>query len=291
MEEQRSKEWFQKRKGKITGSAVGAILGLNPYTKKEDVLRRMVREYHGYPSEFTGNIATDYGTNNESNAIGSFELNYDLSVTETGFHVHPVYDWLGASPDGLVGDSSIIEIKCPFSRRKDALFKSIDEQPHYYAQVQIELYCTERKSAFFLQWSPYGYKLEMVDIDEKWIDENVPKLYDFYELFLSELDNPEHLTDLSNEKTQEIDNDESKELITMFLSFNEELKRIRDAVDHCREKIIELANGKKSIISGVSVTPSIRKGTINYKKIVEENLTDIDLSKYQSKSTTTWTIK
>jgi len=60
--EQRSNEWFAARKGRITGSAVGAILGLNPWAGRNDVMRRMVREYHNQPSEFTGNSATQWGS-------------------------------------------------------------------------------------------------------------------------------------------------------------------------------------------------------------------------------------
>ena len=59
--EQRTPEWFKQRKGKITGSVAGAALGLNPYMTPMQLIRRMVREYHGLESEFTGNIATEYG--------------------------------------------------------------------------------------------------------------------------------------------------------------------------------------------------------------------------------------
>lgn len=45
--EQRSEEWFEARKNRITASAVGAILGNAPYATRDDVMRRMVREYHG----------------------------------------------------------------------------------------------------------------------------------------------------------------------------------------------------------------------------------------------------
>ena len=63
--EQRSEEWFNIRKGRVTGSAVGAILGIAPFAKQADILRRMVRDWHKAPSEFVGNIATQWGTMNE----------------------------------------------------------------------------------------------------------------------------------------------------------------------------------------------------------------------------------
>ena len=62
---QRSTEWHEQRKGRVTGSISGAILGLNPFMSPEQALRRMVRDYHNVESEFTGNIATEYGSLNE----------------------------------------------------------------------------------------------------------------------------------------------------------------------------------------------------------------------------------
>ena len=67
--EQRSEEWFKARKGKLTGSNIGAALGVNPWKTPEDLIRQMVREYHGAESEFTGNIATEHGTLHEPLAI------------------------------------------------------------------------------------------------------------------------------------------------------------------------------------------------------------------------------
>jgi len=56
--EQRSPQWFKAREGRVTGSSVGAILGLSPFMAPDDVMRRMVREYHGAEAEFQGNSAT-----------------------------------------------------------------------------------------------------------------------------------------------------------------------------------------------------------------------------------------
>jgi predicted phage-related endonuclease len=71
--EQRSQEWFDARKGRITGSVVGAILGLDPNCTRDEAMRRMVRAYHGAPSEFKGNIATQWGITHEDEAREAFE--------------------------------------------------------------------------------------------------------------------------------------------------------------------------------------------------------------------------
>ena len=44
---QRSQQWHEARKSKITGSVSGAILGLNPYMTPKAVMRRLVRDFHG----------------------------------------------------------------------------------------------------------------------------------------------------------------------------------------------------------------------------------------------------
>ena len=166
--EQRSTEWFNARKGRITGSMVGAVLGVNPWSTPDDAMRTMVRSYFGADSEFTGNIATEYGVTNEPNATKDFEMTTGLNVEEVGFIVHVEHDWLGASPDGFISDDAVIEIKCPFGKRHDVDpdFKSAIDQPHYYAQTQIEMYCSQRTKCYFYQWSPYADNLEEYELDQ-----------------------------------------------------------------------------------------------------------------------------
>jgi len=153
MIEQRSPAWFQQRKGRVTGSNVAAILGDDPYRTADDVLRAMVRDYHGVESEFPDNPAMAWGRANEATAIGLFELETGLTVEKCGFF--PYEDWLGASPDGLIGYDIIFEIKCPYGiRNKPApvLFKTL-AQTHYVGQTQIEMLATGRTKAYFAQWT------------------------------------------------------------------------------------------------------------------------------------------
>ena len=135
--EQLSQEWFDARKGRVTGSQIGAILGVNPWSSTKDAMRSILGQ-----STFTGNVATEYGSRNEENAVFDFELETGITIKECGFIVHPEYDWLGASPDGLIGADAIAEIKCPFGLRENPNpeFKSLAHMPHYYAQVQYECF-------------------------------------------------------------------------------------------------------------------------------------------------------
>lgn len=283
MIKQRSEEWFKQRVGRITGSRVGAILGMNPWKTAGDTMREMVREHHGAESEFTGNIATEYGTKFEEYAIADLEMEYGIEVQETGFHIKSGADWLGASPDGLVNDDAAAEIKCPFGAKDTGIFKSIFEQPHYHAQTQIEMYCTERTKCYFYQWSQKATKLEIVDYSQAWIDENLPKLKAFHEQYLKEIKTPEkHLMDLVK----------TREAVELARSYNETKQEIAELVEKQNElksKLIQIADGKKSNISGILVYESERKGSVDYKKIPE--LKGVDLEPFRKKSTTFWTVK
>lgn len=140
--EQRSLAWFEARAGRITASVVGAILGNAPYATRDDIMRRLVRAYHGAPEEFEGNIATEYGTRNEAGALTEYIMETGNEVEQIGFVNYE--HWAGCSPDGLIGEDGGLEIKCPFGLRKDEVpaFKPLKEQRHYYDQIQFSLWVT-----------------------------------------------------------------------------------------------------------------------------------------------------
>lgn len=188
--EQRSEEWFNIRKGRVTGSAVGAILGIAPFANQADILRRMVRDWHKAPSEFTGNIATNWGVQNEAGALLEYEMVTGNTVEPCAFYQYE--HWLGASPDGLVGDRGLVEIKCPFGIRykRPPVFKTAAMQTHYYAQMQIQLFATDRDWCDFYQWTPYGDALERINRDESFLATVLPVLRNFYEKYLIERELP-----------------------------------------------------------------------------------------------------
>ena len=288
--EQRTPEWFAQRKGKITGSVAGAALGLNPYMTASQLIRRMVREAHGLDNEFKGNIATEYGQLNEPMALLGFVNKYGYAVNEVGFYVHPDYSWLGASPDGIfennMGEMCILEIKCPFGLRNDMLpeFKTLAEQPHYYAQVQIEMACTGVNKLYFYQWNQYDDSIEIVTFNKAWFDEAVVKLFAFYELYLHELKNPIHLDDL----VQTIDTDESLKLLQQYDNVCEVLDNATKAKAELLQQIVDLTGGKNSVIHGRKLTQVKRDGSISYAKAIKDLLPDADLTKYKGQPTTFW---
>lgn len=281
---QLSKEWFDARRGLLTGSNVGAALGLNPWKTPEDLIRQMVREHHGADPDFQGNIATGYGHLHEPLAIMDYMWQTGNYVEECGFFVHPEHEWLGASPDGLIDSDGVLEVKCPFSQRdkNPPEFKTLAEQPHYKAQVMVELACTGRSFCHFYQWSPFGDSLERVDYDPLWFADNLPILLAFYHQYINELDNPAHL----EEKHKEINTQHSKLLL-------DEYQRLSDAIDQATERkkevldeLVMLAKGCNALVWGRKLTQVERKGEVNYKAIPE--LKGVDLEQYRKASSKYW---
>lgn len=282
--EQRTPEWFEARKNRITGSKVGAILGLSPWQKPEDVLRAMVREYHGAESEFQGNIATEYGTVNEPNALMAYEFETGKTVKEAGFYTYQ--HWLGASPDGFT-EQGLVEFKCPYGLRNGGTFKTIDEQPYYYAQMQIQMFVIGSlcKECDFGQWSPkLPINIVTVRRDDHWLEEHLPVLFKFYELYLSELENPEHL----EPKRKEVRSLDAEKLC-------EEYFDLKDSIDLAEERqsaiISELelySGGKNANINEYKLTKVSRKGSVSYAKVVKEHCKDVDLKPYTGKPSEYW---
>jgi putative phage-type endonuclease len=287
MDQQRTQVWFEKRKGRVTGSNVGAILGLSPFRTADDVLRAMVRDYHGTESEFTGNPATQWGQAMEAGAIAQFQMEHDLTVVPCGFFPHG--DWLGASPDGLINADALIEVKCPFSLRnaeKPVSFKSITKQPHYYAQIQVELYCTNREICFFYQWAPNGTQWETVAINREWLNENLPTLRFFHHRFLQEIDNPAHLEPLKNRGV--IDTKAAAELLEDYDNLTAQIAAMEKMKAETLADLVELAGGEDAEIHGRKLTLVKKAGAVSYSKAIKELLPDADLEPYRGKPSEYW---
>ncbi len=164
----------QFRKHKITGSQAGANLGLSPWRTREDVMQDWL-----YGSTFEGNAATEYGAFHEEYAIADFCLETMLDVRkDPGFYIMEEDNRYGATPDGLIGDDAVLEVKCPYGLRNDEnpAFKSAAEQPHYYAQMQLEMLCTDRTKCYFYQWNRHATHLEIVELDKTWWLNHKPAL-------------------------------------------------------------------------------------------------------------------
>lgn len=291
---QRTPEWQEQRKLRITGSRVGAILGLSPWQKPKDVMREMVRQYHGAPSEFVGGPHIDHGVNNEHRALLCFMRESGLNVEECGFFAYG--DRMGASPDGLTSDGGVLELKVPYSLRNGGEFKPLAEQPHYAAQVQMEMLAAGRDHAYFAQYiAPKGdplahdyvpeqISIERIEKNPEWIDEVLPALNEFYRQLLVELDNPEHLEPLR----VQVETDEAWSLLEELDVLRHRQKEDKRREGEIIKALAEMAGNKNAEIHGRKLTLVKRQGSISYAKAIKELAPDADLEKWREKPSESW---
>ncbi len=133
---QRSAEWHAHRAGRLTSSIFAAAAGQSRWKSR----KALFKELTGRSPPFTGNMRTRWGNTWEPWAIRNYEAITGRGVTPQGFVLYPKWPWLGASPDGLVGERGMAEIKCPWSRQP------YDSVPDYYMpQLQGQMAIAERE--------------------------------------------------------------------------------------------------------------------------------------------------
>jgi len=286
MIEQRTPEWHEQRKNRVTGSICGAILGLSPYMTRADAMRSMVRASLGEPSEFSGNVATDWGTANEPTAITDFEMDTGITVEPAPFVMFE--DWLGASPDGYTSDGGLIEVKAPYSLRKASHpvpFKSIDDQEHYAAQIQVQLFVTERDFCHFWQWTPADTSHVIVRRDDEWLAQNISRLKQFYAEFLDDLAYPEeHLAP----KRATIDTPAAARAVAEWDTLCEQIDNLTDRKKDLLAEMVAMSGDKNALLAGRKLTKVERAGAISYAKAIAELASEANLEKWRGKASASW---
>jgi hypothetical protein len=118
---QGSPEWLAARAGKVTSCKVADALAFSKRNPKEELecrakyKRHLVAERMGGISFDTGYKSRAMKEGKEAEPMGraAYELLRDVMVEPVGFVLHPSIEFAGASPDGLVGDDGLVEIKAP----------------------------------------------------------------------------------------------------------------------------------------------------------------------------------
>ena len=158
---QRNSEWFKARCGCLTGSRVADALAVSaktgkPLKARADLIEELVAErLTGQCVEHFQSSAMQWGTACEGAARDAYEAATGSLVDLESFVHHPAIAWLGASPDGLVGDDGLVEIKCPTSVTH--VRRLMDPQSgveQYRYQMMLQLACTERKWCDFVDYDP-----------------------------------------------------------------------------------------------------------------------------------------
>ena len=163
-------DWLSLRAGKFTGSDFSVMLG-NGETKRKMILEKATEHILGKPCNKDHYVSADMlrGIELESVARILYIEETFNDVKEVGFIEKDEY--CGVSPDGLVSEDGIIEIKCP----KDTVFveQSItgNIKPEYYTQIQYALYITGRQWCDYVAYNEnFPLLIRRYERDEKYIE-------------------------------------------------------------------------------------------------------------------------
>lgn len=143
---QRSEEWYEARRGRITASAF-KIAMMKPDTKGRRVyVQSLVLDLMGVPAfDVDTPWWFQHGIDNEPKACALYELYNQVDVEHVGIVDHPDFHFVSASPDGLVGDDGGIEIKSHQSLTQYNRVRITEQMlPVYKAQVQGNMWVTSR---------------------------------------------------------------------------------------------------------------------------------------------------
>jgi len=277
--EQRTEAWFSERRP-ITGSRIATALGESPWNKPEDLIRELVRANHGESREFEGNIATQWGTDHEYEAVSMYESSTGNLVTKHNISIHPDHDFISYSADGIAGDV-LLEVKAPFSQ------KIPTEVPnHYWLQVQLGMEVLDLESCDFYYWTPGKQQLFKIPRDRQWFENTLPQLDEFTQWYLNELDNPDHL----ESKQAAFEGEEAEALALAYLEAKRRVDSATEAEKAAKRAIVEYVGSRSAKGCGIQVVKTERKGNLKYAQYVKDNNLDIPES-YRGKGSTSFAIR
>lgn len=174
---QRDEGWHAARAGKITASLAAACLGLDPYVSRQKAWRAITSQRtEAEESANVNNPHVDRGVRFEASARVDYEVDTGNLVVCTGFWVHDLIPWLGASPDGLIDDDGLCEIKCPFP-------PTTKVPVHHRIQMLVQMAVCNRTWCDYYAWCAYGHKFHE-RVHRQGIPGLIHRLEQFYQTYV-----------------------------------------------------------------------------------------------------------
>ena len=150
--------WKQVRQGHVTASNIADVMakgkGESESITRHKYKMRLLAERIAIAPMFDSysNPAMEWGIEQEQYACIAYEENKYVLVQRTGFWLHPTIKWLGVSPDRLVGDDGLIEVKCPNSTTHLDYLMTNKVPAEYVKQIQCQLWVTGRQWCDFVSY-------------------------------------------------------------------------------------------------------------------------------------------
>ena len=155
---QGSDEWKALRLGKVTASRVADVVAKTksgPSASRANYAAQLIAErLTGTVAESYTNAAMQHGTETEPEARAAYEFYQGVTVREVAFVPHPKIEQSGCSPDGLVGEDGLVEIKCPQTAAHLETLLGQAVPGKYETQMQYQMACTGRKWCDYVSYDP-----------------------------------------------------------------------------------------------------------------------------------------
>ena len=156
--EQGTEEWKMARLGHVSASNLDAVMAKvktgEAKTRLDYKIRVATEQITNAIQDSYSNQFMEWGIEQEPFARMAYEARTESFVEKTGFWKHPDIKWFGCSPDGLVGDDGLIEIKCPKSTTHVKYLLDNELPSDYYWQVHGQMLVTGRKWVDFISFDP-----------------------------------------------------------------------------------------------------------------------------------------
>lgn len=184
---QGSEEWHNARLGKITASRLKDVMAKTKSgysaSRKNYMIELICQKLSGVAEQGYCNAAMQRGIDLEAVARSVYEADKGVFVEEQGFILHPVGTGFGASPDGLVGENGLIEIKCPNTSTHVDFLKTGKPKREYILQMHGQMLTTGRVWCDFVSYDDrlpgLEYKCVRVDYDKELANEIIIEVSKF----------------------------------------------------------------------------------------------------------------
>jgi len=192
---QRSEEWYNIRLGRVGGSESSVLsvkgksesgLGAAAFTLLYEKAYELIQEEPVKENIVT--FAMQRGMDLEPEAIHEYELSKMVKVNQVGYILNSDFKYAGYSPDGLVGEDGLIEVKCPGNSEfmRQIITNEIPKQ--YFCQMQWGMFISGRKWCDYVVYNPDYHKSPLYIDRVDRIEKTIETLKANYLAFESELD-------------------------------------------------------------------------------------------------------
>lgn len=168
--EQGTPPWFDIKRGRFSGSRAGDLMASMKTEAFKNLIRDLAweRKYGDHGEDGPKPAGLQRGNDLEPEALDWYAFEVQQAIDRVGFIVSGSHDYFGVSPDALVGDDGMCQVKCLKHRQFMAFCVSKALEPEYDWQVHSEIWAAEREWSDFVVYHPKaGGRIVRVQRDEK----------------------------------------------------------------------------------------------------------------------------